>query len=60
MFTLEMKSHICSDSDSEGNFLKINIFLYFYRYNMKFDNFSKNIQYADLGTATLRSQAIVE
>jgi hypothetical protein len=60
LFALEIKSHICSDSDSKGNFLKINIFLYFYRYNIKFDNFSKNIQYADLGTATLRSQAIVE
>ena len=32
----------------------------FGRYNIKFEIFSKNIQYADLGTATLRSQTIVE
>jgi hypothetical protein len=32
----------------------------FGRYNIKFEIFSKIIQYTDLGTATLRSQAIIE
>jgi hypothetical protein len=32
----------------------------FGRYNIKFEIFSKIIQYTDLGTATLRRQAIIE
>jgi hypothetical protein len=28
LFTLEIKSLTCSDSDSEGNFVRTNIFLY--------------------------------
>ena len=43
-----------------GKFRKNKHISLFDRCNIKFENFSKNIQYADLSTATLRSQAIVE
>ena len=43
-----------------GKFRKNKHISLFGRYNIKFEKFSKNIQYTDLGTATLRSQAIIE
>jgi hypothetical protein len=43
-----------------GKFRKNKHISLFGRYNIKFEIFSKNIQYTDLGTATLKSQAIVE
>jgi hypothetical protein len=43
-----------------GKFRKNKHISLFGRYNIQFENCSKNIQYTDLSTATLRSQAIVE
>jgi len=43
-----------------GKFRKNKRIPLFGRYNIKFEICSKNIQYTDLGTATLRSQAIVK
>ena len=43
-----------------GKFRKNKHISLFGRYNIQFENCSKNIQYTDLNTATLRSQAIVE
>jgi hypothetical protein len=58
---MEMK--IYSEEAKEGprvKFRKNKHISLFGRYNIKFEKFSKNIQYTDLGTATLISQAIVE